>query len=622
MSVVKLCSQSLIALSVLGLTACGGGSDNGGSATPSTTPTQQTDNAPIVSNPIADENAKVGENYNFDIPENTCTDADGDAITYTINKLSNGSGLSLVNFKTLTGSPTRPGVVSVTVTCTAGTTSASDEFIITITEDNIAPTVNAGVDQTVTAGDTVTLTAIATDSNTDGSIVSYSWQQEAADINVDTIINSDQSIASFIAPDVDNTQTLTFTVQVTDNAGAISSDMVTIDILSKNTPEITINFPLAFGITTGDEIDVVGEVTTKNDATLSTVIITANDTSYNAIIDNNGSSWRATNVDITNADSMTITATDSKGLTGSSVLALSNDLTTATTIDNDIVDMALDADNNIMYIQTSGFTVADIKTYAVDLTNGTSKTLVITDTDSSFSNAQRYSFAFDKTNKQLLTGVSDGASSAILATNIATLERTILSSDLIGSGPFMGLPADIILNNKGGAFVIDNENNQILSLELVTGKRTLLADSTASPKAIETPLAGIFNVNNDDLIVTTNSLFKSEFQYVDTATINNVAIIDGTLNDTVTDLAIDNKNNVIYFMDGSDNLTSIDLDTQVTTIIIDSIIKDFNPSKRTDGVGLEFNSENNLLYIVGSSSDDFKNIVIVVEPVSGDYVRL
>ena len=41
--------------------------------------------------------ATVGEILNFAIPTNTCTDADGDAITYSITEIQNGSGLTLVN---------------------------------------------------------------------------------------------------------------------------------------------------------------------------------------------------------------------------------------------------------------------------------------------------------------------------------------------------------------------------------------------------------------------------------------------------------------------------------------------------------------------------------------------
>ena len=623
MSVVNFLSKSFIALSVLGLTACGGGGGSDSSTSSSTPAVTSSGKAPVVSNPIADESAKVGENYNFEIPADTCTDADGDTISYSITRLGNGSGLSLVNFDTITGAPTRPGVASVTVTCTADSASASDEFFITITEDNIAPTVNAGVDQTVTAGDTVTLTAIATDSNTDGSIVSYSWQQEAADISVATITNSDQSVASFIAPDVDNTQTLTFTVQVTDNVGATSSDTLVIAVLSKNTPEVTVDFPLAFGETNGTEIDVFGAVNTKNGATLANVTINANGSSYEALIDDDGSSWRAANVGLTDVDSLTITATDSKGLIGTQEWSVSTDSATDISLANDIVDMALDIDNNRMFVQATGILVAHIKTYAINLTDGTQTELVVTDSDATFSSAQLFSFAFDKTNNQLLTGVNGTEASAVLATNLTTFERSVVSSDSIGTGPVLGLPTDIIFDDQGLTYLIDNTNHQVLSLDLATGNRTVVADGSASPQTISSPLSAIFNPTNDSLIVATNSFFGSPLQVVDTNSVNSVTEISGTSTSTVNDIAIDNAEQVIYFIDEDDNLTRYDLTSGSSTILINNIIDNTGiVSAGVGSIGMEFNEENNLLYITGKSKNTGTNVILVVDTVSGDYITL
>ncbi|WDE11029.1 PKD domain-containing protein [Thalassomonas haliotis] len=619
--------KSFVALSVLGLAACGGGSggssDSGNSATSPDTAVTSSDNAPVVANPIGDESAKVGENYHFDIPADTCTDADGDAITYSITRMSNGSGLSLVNFNSIQGTPTRPGIASVTVTCSAGSASATDEFIITITEDNIAPTVDAGDEQTVTAGDTVTLTAVAADANTDGSIASYLWQQMSGDINVETITDSDQAVASFIAPDVDNTQTLTFTVQVTDNLGATSSDTVDITVLSKNMPEVAVDFPLPYAEITASEIDVFGNVTTKNGATLASVTLSANETSYDAVIDEEGNAWRVADVSLTDVESITVTATDSKGLTGSSVLPISASSSSEIDIDNNIVDMSLDTANNRMYVQVTGLVVSDIKTYAIDLTDGTQSTVAATDTEDTFSNAQRFSIAFDKTSNQLVTGVNNGVTSAVLVTDIATLERSVLSSDVIGSGPSFGLITDIIFDDQGLAYLIDNTNNQVLSLDLTTGNRTLVADGSASPQAISFPLSGIFNPGNDSLIVATNSFFGSPLQTVDTTVVNSVAEIEGTTTYTVNDLAIDNANQVIYFVDEDNNLTSYDLTSETTSVLIENFLNVTSIVTSTvSSVGLEFDDESKLLYIVGDSLDTRVNTVFVYDVVSGDYIKL
>ena len=68
--------------------------------------------------------------------------------------------------------------------------------------------------------------ALANDS--DGTIVSYLWQQVSG--TSVAINNSDQTNAGFTAPDIDQDEVLTFSLTVTDNNGASSSDNVSITI--------------------------------------------------------------------------------------------------------------------------------------------------------------------------------------------------------------------------------------------------------------------------------------------------------------------------------------------------------------------------------------------------------
>lgn len=91
---------------------------------------------------------------------------------------------------------------------------------------NQAPTANAGTDRSVREGQTVNLSATGADS--DGSIASYSWQQESG-ANV-AITNADTSDASFVAPDVAACEDLVFRVTVTDDDGATGSDTVTVAV--------------------------------------------------------------------------------------------------------------------------------------------------------------------------------------------------------------------------------------------------------------------------------------------------------------------------------------------------------------------------------------------------------
>ncbi len=89
---------------------------------------------------------------------------------------------------------------------------------------NQAPIANAGNDQMVVGGESVILAGSGSD--TDGTIASYTWTQTAG--STVAITNGDTAAASFDAPNA--AESLTFTLVVTDDDGASSSDSVTITV--------------------------------------------------------------------------------------------------------------------------------------------------------------------------------------------------------------------------------------------------------------------------------------------------------------------------------------------------------------------------------------------------------
>ncbi|MDB9309593.1 choice-of-anchor I family protein [Aphanizomenon sp. CS-733/32] len=129
--------------------------------------TDNVNDAPTLANTIADQNAKQGDAFSFQIPTNTFTDIDaGDVLTYSAT-LENGNALpSWLTFnpttRTFSGTPTNDNVgnlnVKVTATDKAGT-SANDIFVIAVENINDAPILsNAIADQTVKVNSTFTFT--------------------------------------------------------------------------------------------------------------------------------------------------------------------------------------------------------------------------------------------------------------------------------------------------------------------------------------------------------------------------------------------------------------------------------------------------------------------------------
>jgi hypothetical protein len=109
-----------------------------------------------------------------------------------------------------------------------GGLQSSDTCIVNVTWDNDPPTADAGPDQTVDEGVTVTLDG-SNSTDPDDGIHRYLWTQTVG-IPV-TLSDATAVQPTFVTPAVDlNGTHLEFLLSVTDNGGLVSTDLVGIDI--------------------------------------------------------------------------------------------------------------------------------------------------------------------------------------------------------------------------------------------------------------------------------------------------------------------------------------------------------------------------------------------------------
>lgn len=123
---LSTCSLSLLA-------ACGAVGAPDAPATPRNA-------APAVAAPNPDQSAMVGHDFSYDAAQanTTFSDADGDALSYSLSISPSDAGLTPAG-GVISGAPTAAGTVRVTITATdSAGASASDEFAISVSIDQDA----------------------------------------------------------------------------------------------------------------------------------------------------------------------------------------------------------------------------------------------------------------------------------------------------------------------------------------------------------------------------------------------------------------------------------------------------------------------------------------------------
>ncbi|MFH2066082.1 MAG: PKD domain-containing protein [Pseudomonadota bacterium] len=157
----------------------------------------------------------------------------GDTITYRWTKLS-GPDVTLSDSTSASPTFTAPAslenvafVFELTVTDNGGL-SDNDTVIITITDgNNTEPEANAGVDQAVAAGATVTLDGSASSDPEDSVISLFFWQQLSG--TPVTLSDPSSSQPTFTAPVAGN-ESLEFKLTVTDSENLIDDDTCVVTV--------------------------------------------------------------------------------------------------------------------------------------------------------------------------------------------------------------------------------------------------------------------------------------------------------------------------------------------------------------------------------------------------------
>tara|TARA_R110000744_G_scaffold171198_1_gene289661 strand:+ start:1205 stop:2848 length:1644 start_codon:yes stop_codon:yes gene_type:complete len=267
---------------------------------------------------------------------------------------------------------------------------------------NVAPTANAGRNQSINENTTVNLSGTGTDS--DGSISNYSWAQTGGDSV--SLSGSDSAIASFTAPILTAETTLTFELTVTDNDGTAAKDSLTITVLPVNIAPIanagvgsTVNPYTSVSLDASVSLDEDGEIV-----------------SY-AWAQTSGTEMNITNADTVNASFGTTTAIEGETLGFSLTITDNEGATDTSDIDIYVNEHPIAFAKDYQIVETEheisidGIDSTDdagIVNYSWLQTVGTSVTINNADTDnptfsSDFSDDEKITFELTVTDEMGLT---------------------------------------------------------------------------------------------------------------------------------------------------------------------------------------------------------------------------
>jgi len=212
-----------VAFSVF-LTACGGGGGGGGNNfTP--VPAAPPANSAPSANAGADQQTLASQEVTL---SGSGSDSDGSIEAYAWTQ-TGGESVTLSSSNSASATFTAPTIATtlifeLSVTDDDGAEATDTVSVSVSLPANNPPTANAGDSQMVPSSASVSLEGSATD--TDGSIVSYSWAQSSGETVA--LTGADTASPTFTAPATSGL--LEFTLTVTDDRGDTATDSVSIEV--------------------------------------------------------------------------------------------------------------------------------------------------------------------------------------------------------------------------------------------------------------------------------------------------------------------------------------------------------------------------------------------------------
>ena len=195
--------------------------------------------APVVANPIADQQVSEGQAFTLKLPSNTFTDLESPVLSYSATQSSGKPLPKWLKFDaktaTLSGTPSEldAGVSSISVKATdAGKASVADTFDLTVLDINRAPIAKA-IKATPSATEGKAFAFVVPKTTfvdpDRGDVLTYSLSNAPAWLTIDSETGKLNGTLNYAAAD---TATITVTLQATDKQSLSASTPLTIKLVN------------------------------------------------------------------------------------------------------------------------------------------------------------------------------------------------------------------------------------------------------------------------------------------------------------------------------------------------------------------------------------------------------
>jgi len=213
---------------------------------------------------------------------------------------------------------------------------------------------------------------------------------------------------------------------------------------------------------------------------------------------------------------------------------------------------------------------------AVDLASGDRSIIADGNTGTGPAIIGSNDLVLDSANNRLLLANSRSGDQKVLAVDLASGDRTVISSPSVGTGPALALPYDITLdaaNNR--VFLVDSTLDAIVEVDLASGDRSIFTSTKLPISNAATPFKLVLDAANNRILFIDQllGLIAADLSSGDLTVLNDPGADYGRNGSNLTGLAVDFTNGIAYLSDSrTDAVFAIDLTDNTRSIITDSAI--------------------------------------------------